>query len=54
MAGGKDAQGSLSWNPQMGCVSYLSHGCDQIPDAAHLKDGKVYLAYSFSGYSPSW
>lgn len=24
MAGGKDAQGSLSWNPQMGCVSYLA------------------------------
>lgn len=54
MAGGKDTQGSLSYDPQMGCVSYLSHGCDQMSDTEHLMDGKVYLAYSLSGYSPSW
>ena len=43
MAGGKDTQGSLSYDPQMGCVSYLSHGCDQMSDTEHLMDGKVYL-----------
>jgi len=49
----KNAQGTLSCDPQMVCVN-LSHCYDQISDTEHLKDGKVYLAYSFSGYSPSW